>query len=109
MFHSIRKEIKTMLENWGTEQSDSEEDDHDNEDKEIRFGIGCHSGKHRSVATVERLASESDWRLKKEGSWYGLNVVIMHRDIAEKKSTGGKKRARQKARDNKYSQTYEGD
>lgn len=47
-------------------------------EKELRMGVNCEMGKHRSVAVVEELA-----RTKFEG-W---NVVAGHRDVHRKRSS----------------------
>ncbi|KAH6679634.1 hypothetical protein B0J14DRAFT_650020 [Halenospora varia] len=53
---------------------------------EIRVGINCAMGRHRSVAIVENLASDD---------WPGWEVRVEHRDISkkreQKKKTGGRK------------------
>jgi len=40
----------------------------------IRVAIGCHSGRHRSVAIAEKLAQ----RLNRRG---GFEVEVVHRDV----------------------------
>ncbi|KJA23212.1 hypothetical protein HYPSUDRAFT_40008 [Hypholoma sublateritium FD-334 SS-4] len=47
-------------------------------EKELKVGVNCEMGKHRSVAVVEELA-----RTKFEG-W---NVVVDHRDVHRKRSS----------------------
>lgn len=47
-------------------------------EKELRVGVNCEMGKHRSVAVVEELA-----RTK----FQGWNVVVDHRDVHRKRSS----------------------
>jgi len=46
----------------------------------VNIGIGCEMGRHRSVATVERLAHELSSVYKRE--W---DIRILHRDLYKKK------------------------
>lgn len=67
------------------EEEDDEEEEHDEEEGdgggddgglEVRVGIYCTIGRHRSVALVEELS-----RME----WPGWRVRVMHRDVAKKK------------------------
>ncbi|KUJ12279.1 uncharacterized protein LY89DRAFT_721940 [Mollisia scopiformis] len=49
---------------------------------ELRVGIVCAMGRHRSVAMVEELSRVS---------WPGWDVEVEHRDVAKKRGTGGGK------------------
>jgi len=51
---------------------------------EVRIGLGCHSGQHRSVAIAERLARES-WTLKRQ-KYTRIITKTEHNDIFKKKS-----------------------
>jgi len=66
---------------------------------EMRIGLGCHSGQHRSVAIVERLASER-WT-SFDGRWSEVVTQKEHPHI-NLKSNVSKKQQRRKSRDKKY-------
>jgi len=51
-------EDEDVGEDEAEERNDSESEEDDGVVR-IRFGFGCHSGRHRSVAVVERLSNES--------------------------------------------------
>ena len=51
-------EDEDVGEDEAEERNDSESEEDDGVVR-IRFGFGCHSGRHRSVAVVERLSKES--------------------------------------------------
>ncbi|KAF8973200.1 hypothetical protein BDZ97DRAFT_1780043 [Flammula alnicola] len=53
------------------------EEAHVNGEKEIKVGVCCEIGKHRSVAVVEELG---------QTPFKGWNVVVEHRDVHRKRS-----------------------
>jgi hypothetical protein len=57
---------------------EGEEGEEEDEREELIIGIGCNSGKHRSVAMVERLSKE----VNSEGN---IRVITEHRDISKTK------------------------
>lgn len=78
--------------NGGTQKLDGDEDEDEsgyyrvyNEQDfsglELRVGIVCAMGRHRSVAMVEELSRMA---------WPGWDVEVEHRDVAKKRGTGGK-------------------
>lgn len=71
-------------------------------DNEIKIGLGCHSGKHRSVAIVEKLASEA-WTAK---DWPMITVIKEHPHMYLK-GNKNKKNDRTKNRDKKYTNNYD--
>lgn len=73
IFQKIKEEIVEIVQQHYLTSSKVE----DEELEEIRIGIGCNSGKHRSVAFVERIYEE----LSKEFYNKGVEIVITHRDI----------------------------
>lgn len=68
-------------EDVNTAPSSDEESDPTNHSTNLRVGIFCAMGRHRSVAMVEELAKMS---------WPGWQVKVEHRDISKKRG-GGKK------------------
>jgi RNase adapter protein RapZ len=50
--------------------------------KDITVAVGCEAGKHRSVATCERLARESSW------DEFGFDGETEHREISKSRSDG---------------------
>ncbi|KAH3756174.1 hypothetical protein Pelo_12025 [Pelomyxa schiedti] len=110
-FNDIKATIEHLvaghLHGTGRNEEDSDDDEEGDEDEEdddgddtptIKIGIGCHSGKHRSVAFAERLAKE-DW---------GVPAVVLHQDISShrgKRSTNKARKTRQSGRDSKCDDT----
>jgi RNase adaptor protein for sRNA GlmZ degradation len=76
--------------------------DNYDEDDELRIGLGCHSGKHRSVAIVEKLSSES-WQTK---DWPTITVLKEHPHMYLK-GNKNRKNDRTKNRDKKYSNNHD--
>ena len=73
-------------------------------EQELRIGIGCERGRHRSVALVERLARELHLQAA-IAKQYTLRVE--HRDLGSDTGTArgkcrDKTQQRQRARDSKY-------
>ena len=67
--------------------SDEEENERTVERMNLRVGIFCAMGRHRSVAMVEELAKVS---------WAGWQVKVEHRDISKKRGQGKKSGGRDK-------------
>ncbi len=71
-------------------------------DDELRIGLGCHSGKHRSVAIVEKLSTEQ-W---KANDWPNI-VVLKEHPHMYLKGNKNRKNDRTKNRDKKYTNNYD--
>eukprot|EP01103_Thecamoeba_quadrilineata_P007999 TRINITY_DN17802_c0_g1_i1.p1 TRINITY_DN17802_c0_g1~~TRINITY_DN17802_c0_g1_i1.p1 ORF type:complete len:213 (-),score=24.48 TRINITY_DN17802_c0_g1_i1:61-633(-) len=72
--------------------------------KKIRIGLGCHSGRHRSVAIVETLLRE-DWAisLNKNCQWESVRVTGEHPHLSIIGfDENNKKKQRNLNRDRKY-------
>lgn len=67
--------ISSVMEMYQKIKSEIQEDLKKVKVSDLKVMIGCHSGKHRSVAFVERLAKEDFGKIK---------VLIIHRDIDQK-------------------------
>jgi RNase adaptor protein for sRNA GlmZ degradation len=78
IYNRIKGEIESILASHNVDENGLE----------LRIGIGCHSGKHRSVAFVEQLAWEM-WMPPKGASQ--VRPIREHRDIKKKGSEAHKR------------------
>jgi RNase adaptor protein for sRNA GlmZ degradation len=85
------------------EEEEAEEEEEEKDDGVIVIAIGCDQGKHRSVATVERLAIDIP------KTFAQCDIEIVHRDVAKDKTDAQRSKQRNDRRKEKRNQHFYSD
>lgn len=85
-YNTVVQDIRRAIHQYCCEPKDNVE-----EDIVLKIGVGCNSGKHRSVAFVERLKFET-WHVP--SAFVIVDCIGMHRDIHRKaENVNGRRKA----------------